>query len=459
VKNLEARGTLAICGGKVTADEAICAVGGVYIYGGQVTAGLGIYANSQDTEPTVYIGLSLPTDYVYAGENGFVSKGKTDISLVEINGTLFSINGDGSYYGSVSEDNYDGNDEAFKGKTLRAAKFAGQGNTVPWYISDREHKDVVRLANVPTTVPALDYRAKEELRGMYKAGQIRGVTVDEAKEAAVRTAWTELSDMVYADRLTLFAPGATNTWGTFCADGDYRLPKGCTAYTLSGIGSGTVTVTPLMNDEQLATTVPACVPVLVHRTADVPDGGLTASFEAAVKLDEDHGWTSIEGTGGYVKTIAEEGYYVYYSKEHLMNDLAQGNYDSTETNEYSLLLGNTGANGTFTADYINSVPGEVCYALYNDRLIRIEGNPAISRHRCIVGVDSSDNGGDDGGQSRQLSIVIADGEPTAIDAAPATGDDAAPGATEWYTLDGRKVEGRPTKKGVYISGGRKVVVK
>ena len=30
---------------------------------------------------------------------------------------------------------------------------------------------------------------------------------------------------------------------------------------------------------------------------------------------------------------------------------------------------------------------------------------------------------------------------------------------DWYDLNGRKLEGRPTKKGVYINNGRKVVIK
>jgi hypothetical protein len=29
----------------------------------------------------------------------------------------------------------------------------------------------------------------------------------------------------------------------------------------------------------------------------------------------------------------------------------------------------------------------------------------------------------------------------------------------WYTLDGRKLNGKPTVKGMYIKGGRKVVIK
>ena len=32
-------------------------------------------------------------------------------------------------------------------------------------------------------------------------------------------------------------------------------------------------------------------------------------------------------------------------------------------------------------------------------------------------------------------------------------------AGAWFTLDGRKLDGKPTKAGLYIHGGRKVVVK
>ena len=29
----------------------------------------------------------------------------------------------------------------------------------------------------------------------------------------------------------------------------------------------------------------------------------------------------------------------------------------------------------------------------------------------------------------------------------------------WYSLDGRKLQGKPTQKGVYINNGRKVIIK
>ena len=53
---------------------------------------------------------------------------------------------------------------------------------------------------------------------------------------------------------------------------------------------------------------------------------------------------------------------------------------------------------------------------------------------------------------------ICEGVPTGIDAVraqPAT----LSGQDDWYTLDGRKLNGRPTQKGVYINKGRKIFMK
>jgi len=30
---------------------------------------------------------------------------------------------------------------------------------------------------------------------------------------------------------------------------------------------------------------------------------------------------------------------------------------------------------------------------------------------------------------------------------------------EWYSLDGRKLDGKPTQRGIYINNGNKVVIK
>ena len=33
------------------------------------------------------------------------------------------------------------------------------------------------------------------------------------------------------------------------------------------------------------------------------------------------------------------------------------------------------------------------------------------------------------------------------------------GSDAWYTLDGRRLQGKPTKSGMYINNGKKIVIK
>ena len=56
----------------------------------------------------------------------------------------------------------------------------------------------------------------------------------------------------------------------------------------------------------------------------------------------------------------------------------------------------------------------------------------------------------------RVVLISANGETTSIDHSPLTIDHSA---DVWYTLDGRKLDKKPTKKGVYVKNGRKVVIK
>lgn len=56
--------------------------------------------------------------------------------------------------------------------------------------------------------------------------------------------------------------------------------------------------------------------------------------------------------------------------------------------------------------------------------------------------------------ARAITMDFGDGEVTNIDQIT---DDAADG--DWYTIDGLKLDKKPTKKGVYVTNGHKVVVK
>ena len=53
----------------------------------------------------------------------------------------------------------------------------------------------------------------------------------------------------------------------------------------------------------------------------------------------------------------------------------------------------------------------------------------------------------------------ADGNVTGISALDTRSGEMTDYGTDWYTVDGRKLNGKPTTKGLYINNGRKVVVK
>ena len=90
-----------------------------------------------------------------------------------------------------------------------------------------------------------------------------------------------------------------------------------------------------------------------------------------------------------------------------------------------------------------------CYVLYQDELV-LYGTGTLPAGTIYLPV-----GGTAG--ARRLSISTG-GEATGIggiepDAADSTGQD------EWYGIDGRRLDGKPTRKGLYIHNGRKEVVK
>ena len=60
-------------------------------------------------------------------------------------------------------------------------------------------------------------------------------------------------------------------------------------------------------------------------------------------------------------------------------------------------------------------------------------------------------------ESISVVLVNADGTATEIDELGFPVKQESDG--DWYSLDGRKLQGKPTQKGLYIQNGRTVVVK
>ena len=58
-----------------------------------------------------------------------------------------------------------------------------------------------------------------------------------------------------------------------------------------------------------------------------------------------------------------------------------------------------------------------------------------------------------------VRLIGADGQTTAIGTLDTRTGEATFDTDAWYTLDGRRLSGQPTAKGIYIYKGKKVIIK
>ena len=59
----------------------------------------------------------------------------------------------------------------------------------------------------------------------------------------------------------------------------------------------------------------------------------------------------------------------------------------------------------------------------------------------------------------KVRLIGADGEVTAIGSLQTKTGEVTFDKDAWYSLDGRRIEGKPTMKGIYVNNGKKIVVK
>ena len=106
-----------------------------------------------------------------------------------------------------------------------------------------------------------------------------------------------------------------------------------------------------------------------------------------------------------------------------------------------------GFKGTLVASTIPaSTNDQTNYALNGKQFVWVKNALSIAANKCWLEVVNSN--------ARAISIMFNDEETTGISTAVTT----VPADGDWYDLNGRKVTA-PTRKGVYIHNGKKVVIK
>ena len=173
--------------------------------------------------------------------------------------------------------------------------------------------------------------------------------------------------------------------------------------------------------------VPAYTPVLIKRNAEtqLPNDGYKATYGGT----ETNSNTNVNNQDGYCWSVVETG---------------------------NKFLGNLCTKSASIENVINSDNDFSYFSLYGDKFYRIEGDPGINAHRCVLAANKASLVA--GGSGVRELRIITDSETTGID----VNVNVNPNDDAWYDLSGRKVANgqKPTVNGLYINkNGKKIVMK
>lgn len=280
---------------------------------------------------------------------------------------------------------------------------------------------------------------------------LRGILVPEGAQSAYQqdATWVAAgyTSMIYDAKKTLYTANTTNQWMTWCSDIEYFKPENCTVYTVSGVNSEQVQVA-----EVEGVVIPAYTPVLIKRAEGTLESDLKVDFSDAKKPSKENGWNisstwyTLCDNNGITPTYG-------YNSISYNNDNGVLQADAKYNNNYSIFFyGNTGAvkdaNTTGNIDQY-----EANYVLYGDKLMLVDTDNGIPVNRCVLKVSYKPGGAV---CSRSLTIGVG-GDTTGME--ELKNEKIEELNSEWYDLQGRKLGSKPTRKGLYINNGKKIVIK
>ena len=195
-------------------------------------------------------------------------------------------------------------------------------------------------------------------------------------------------------------------------------------------------------------------------------------------------FTDIEKKGGeYVATMTEPGESTLTAnKPYLYKPNADGSVDFSGTYEIpnGLVAGSTVSNGwtfkgTYTTIEWTTAPATPTYGFSassaNDgitqgQFVKVGSYVRIKPMRCYL--ENANFTGARGmtraaeeelPETIKVRLISADGEVTAIGSLQTKTCEVTFDKDTWYSLDGRRIEGKPSAKGIYVNNGKKVIIK
>jgi len=226
-----------------------------------------------------------------------------------------------------------------------------------------------------------------------------------------------------------------NSYSTMCLPFGFTKPDNCTFYAFTGIGWNET-------NNQWEATVSETMTLNAHTPYIFKCTGTEATFSGTISnVAASYGDTDLSN-GAVTATVGDDKAWTF---KGTYTALDWSGADPTEpTYGFSTYVPSaTIAAGTF----VRFVKG-ASLAPFRARLIYSGSDTHLKAPR---------RASEDLPQYIIVRIVNADGSTTAIGTIDtATGEFSTDG---WYTLGGRKLSGKPTKKGLYINNGKKVIVR
>ena len=223
--------------------------------------------------------------------------------------------------------------------------------------------------------------------------------------------------------------------------GEGQTLTGGTLYKFSGVtknnetGMWEATMTE-------ATTLQANTPCLL-----MPNNGLTYG---KVTFNLNSTTVTLNTNGGGNCQTADHGSHWMFKGTYSYKEWISGGANDEEIGKVYGFAG-VAKPGIEVGDFVKVASGAKirpmgCYLLWND-----EPNPSRAAARSAATEELP--------QSITVRLISANGEVTGIGEIDTKTGEMTFESEAWYTLNGVRLSGKPTKKGLYINNGRKVVVK
>lgn len=406
---------------------------------------------------TIYVSNSRVSSYQTA------TNWKTYSS--KIKGWTYRLSGDVAKLTlSSTSEMYTGDEINFTAASLDIKKSAA----VPIYKTDADEQ-LLSLTKVFSTT------ANTQVASSHYTMSYTGDRINAGNYTATATMKNDYSGTVTQDfeiraiPVEVTALDQTVTFGTAIATTTDKASLSVAGHTISAI---TLTETAAATSDTKKTIVPSgvtimkdendmtanfnitYVPGILTETVSVPvvANGWTTYWHPTVSLKKpDSGLTPYIVTNVTASNVtASEQTYIQKNTAYLLN------YTGSETSLNLEVVYNqpevTGMDSKFAkSEGISDASGHKYFVLRNGSFVWSQGS--IPANKCYINLD-----GTPASTRGSIDIIIGNDGTTGIESTEFQYDVEDDGNV-WYDMQGRRLDGKPSRKGLYIKNGKKVVVK